>query len=143
LAIQQLMIGEARHRHMRDQRLGRNAAGDQPRRRGVLHNAGASAAEQFRTPRDDDPILRWHDIEPFGGVLADYRHRRPAAGAGAVLGSQRDLDARQMCWQRATAGTALCRAPVAQFRLALLRFRVVPGDPLLNVLEPELELLVG
>jgi hypothetical protein len=46
-------------------------------------------------------------IQPLGGVVADYRHRRLAAWARGVLRRQRHLDPRQVCRQRTAA-----RAPL-------------------------------
>jgi hypothetical protein len=128
---------------MRDHRLGRDAAFDQPRRRGRLHHsARAGAASKFRTPRHDHPELRRDHVEPLGGVLADHRHRRPAAWAGSILGRERHFDPRQVRRQSTTAGAPLGRIVLAQLGVLLLRLRLIFGDRLLERLQAQLQLFL-
>ena len=135
------MIGKPRHRHLRDQRLGRQATLDQPRRRGHLHDrARAGAAGKFRPPCHDHPVLRGDDIQPLGDVGADLGHRGPAARACGVLGSQRHLDTRQVARQLASACAALCRTVAAQLGIALLRLGFALRDRLLERFQAQLEL---
>ena len=128
---------------MRDQRLGGDPTLDQPCRGGALHDAArAGPAGELRTVRHDHPIPRRHHVETFRGVFADHRHHATTAGAGGVLGSQRYLDPRQMRRQRAAARTALRHAPLPQFGIALLRFGRAFGNRLLEVLKPQLQLIL-
>jgi len=76
------MVGIFRHQHLGDRRLGRQAALDQPGRRGRLHNdifAGATGV--FGPAHDQHPELGRHDVEPLGDILADPVQRSGAAGA--------------------------------------------------------------
>lgn len=143
LAIQRQMVGVACHQHRGDQRLGRDAALDQPRRRRCLHHgACAGPAGELRTFGHDHPKLRRDHIQPLRGVLADHRHRRPAARARGVLGRQRHLDPRQVCRQCASAGTPLCGIVLAQLGIPLLRLGICLGDRLLDRLEAQLQLFL-
>ena len=129
---------------MRDRRLGGDAALDQPRRRGLLHDcAGAGATGQLRPPRHHHAELPRNHVEPLGSVFADHHHGRPAARAGGVLRRQFHLDARQVGGQLAAVGAALGRPLALQFRIAPLGLGVALGDRRFQVLEAELQLLLG
>lgn len=105
---------------MRQQRLGRQAAGDDPCRRGrLLHTLSATAAGIARADGHANPELGGHHVEPLGPVLADPVHLAPAAGAGAVGDVDHLLDALQVRRQRAAVAAALGG------RLALRRWRIV------------------
>ena len=72
LAIERQVIGVFGDQHLGDRRLGRQAALDQPRRRGRLHdNVLASPAGIFGPAHDEHAELRRHDVEPLAHVLAD------------------------------------------------------------------------
>ena len=129
------MIGQARHRHLCDERLCGQTAVDQPRRGWHLHHhAWAGTAGKFRPPRHDHPILHGDAVQPLGDVGADLDHRRLAAWAVGVLRCQRHLDLRQVARERA-AGTALGRT------ITLLRLGISLGDGLLDRFQAELQLL--
>jgi hypothetical protein len=135
------MVGITGHQHMRHQRLGRDPAFDQARRRRRLHHrAGTAPAGELRTPRHDHPELRRDHVQPLRGVFADYRHRCPAARARSVLRRQRHLKPRQVCRQCAAAGPPLGGIVLAQFGILLLRLRVALGDCLLERFQAQLQL---
>ena len=78
------MIGILTDQHMRDQRLGRQAALDNARRRRRLDRrrlAGATAVAWAACHEDAE--RGWHDIEAFGDILADDMQRAATAGSGA------------------------------------------------------------
>jgi hypothetical protein len=136
------MIGIACHQHMRDHCLGRDAALDQPwRRRCLHHGARAGPAGELRTLGHDHPKLRRDHIQPLRCVLADHRHRRPAARARSVLRCQRQLDSRQVRRQCATARAPLGRIVLAQLGILLLSLRFIFGDRLLEGFQAQLQLL--
>ena len=104
LAVQRRVVGVARHRDMRDRRLGRHAALDQARRGGRLHDdARAGPAGELRPLGDQGAELHRDHVEPLGGVAADLDHRALAAGAGGALGHEHLLDPRQVRRQAAAA----------------------------------------
>jgi hypothetical protein len=141
LTIKRLMIRITRHRDMRDQRLGRNAAFDQARWRRLLHHdARAGSAGEFWTFGHDHPKLHRDHVEPFRGVFADHGHLSPAAGARGVLGRQRHLDPRQMSRQRAAVRAPPGRIALTQLGVPLLRLGVLFGDRLLEGFEAQLQL---
>jgi len=128
---------------MRHQRLGRKAAFDQPRRRRRLHHgARAGPAGEFWTPRHDHPKLRRDHVQPLGGVLADHRHRCPAARARSIFGRQRHLDPRQVRRQRTAARAPFGGMVLAQLGILLLRLCVALGDRLLQGFQAQLQLLL-
>ena len=138
------MVGEARHQHVRDQRLGRQTALDQPCGCGCLHHQpGAGSAGKLGSLRHDHPELCRDHVEPFGTVLADHRHRRPATRAVNVFGCDHHLDARQMRRQRAASNaTCLPALPLERWR-ALLRLGLELCDRNLEVVDAELQLRLG
>ena len=143
LAIQRQMIGIACHQHMGDHCLGRDAALDQPRRRRCLHDgAGAGPAGELRTLGYDHPKLRRDHVQPLRGVLADYRHARPAARARRVNGCQRYLDPRQVGGQCTTARAARGGIVQAPLGIPLLRLGICFGDCLLDRFEAQLQLFL-
>ena len=135
------MIGVAGDEHMRDGRLGRDAAGDQPCRcRRLHHHARTGPAGKLRSPRHHDPELRRDDVEPLGTILADHHHGGLTARAGRRLGRQINLDPWQMRGQLAATGPALGRAFLTQHGICPLGLRLDLGDRRFRVLEAELQL---
>ena len=93
LAIQRQMISVLGDQDLGDQRLGRNAALDDPRRCGGLrHRALARAAAITRAARNQHAKSGRHDIEPLGDVFADQVERPPATGACPDAIDFRDVD---------------------------------------------------
>ena len=86
LPVQRQMIGVFGDENLRDRRLGRQSALDQPRRRRRLHHPVlASPAGVFGPADDEHAELRRHDVEPLAPVLADPMQR--ALQHGQVLSS--------------------------------------------------------
>ena len=101
LAIKRQVIGIFGHQHMRDGRIGRQTALDQPRRSRRLDNAVlARAASVFGPANDQDPELRGNDIEPLAHIFTNAAQRALAARAILVLDVDHRLDARQMGGKR-------------------------------------------
>jgi len=120
---------------VRDQRLGRQPALDQPRRGRRLHDRASTApAGILGTARHQHAELRRHDVEPLGDVLADLVHEAGAARARGVDVDRR-LDPLQVRGQRSAVGPAP-RRPARRRRLLLFR-ALGRGGALLHVLEPE------
>lgn len=92
---------------MGDGRFRRQAALDQPRRGGCLHDGFfAGPARIFGTARDQHPELGRHDVEPFAHVLADPMEGARTARASFILDIDYDLDPRQVRRQRPAVGPA-------------------------------------
>lgn len=109
------MIGVLGDQHLGDQRLGRNAALDDPCRRQSLHDRALARATAVAWPaRDEDAEGGWHHIEAFGHILADLVERAAAAGASLVFDIDDLLDSLEMGWQRTAVDLArtLGRSPV-------------------------------
>ena len=103
------MVGILGNQHLRDQRLGRQPALDDPwRRRRLDHRALARAAAVARPTCDQHPEGGRHDIEPLGNILADLVERTAAAGAVLALDVDDLLDPLEVRWQG--AAVALARA---------------------------------
>jgi hypothetical protein len=97
LPVQRQMIGIFGHQNLCDGRLGRQSALDQSSRGQRLHDTVlASPAGVFGPPGDEDPELRWHQVQPFAPVLTDPVQLALAAGAGLVVDVDDELDPRQM-----------------------------------------------
>jgi hypothetical protein len=95
LAVKRQMVGVLGDDHLRHQRLGRQAALDQPLRRRHLGDlALAGAAGILEPPRDDHLELRRHHVQPLRGVLADADLQPAAAGAALVGDVEHHLFAR-------------------------------------------------
>ena len=133
------MIGVLGDQHLGDQRLGWNAAFDDPRRcRGLDHRALARAATVARPTRDQHPERGRHHIEPLGDILADPVERAAAAGAGLVLDIDDLLDPFEVRGQRTAVGLArMVGAGSACLLLGVLSF----GQRRLDFLKAELELI--
>ncbi len=142
--MQRRVVGVARHRHLRDRRLGRHAAGDQARRGGCLRDdARAGTAGELGPLGDQGAEPHRDHVEPLGRVAADLHHLALAAGAGGALGQQHQLDARQVRRQAAAARPAASRVLLAQVGRALLRLGLGVGDRGLDLREGELQLIRG
>ena len=136
------MPGVFGDQHGGDHRLGGQAALDQPLgRRRLHHRLLAGAACVFRTARHEHAKLRRDHVQPLRDVGADRMHRRAAARTVPVLGLDRDVNAREVDWQRAAVRPALlgpsrcgCLVPLVVRRFAG-RFR------LLDILERQSELV--
>ena len=126
---------------MRDGRLGRDAAGDQPCRCRRLHHHGRTGpAGELRPPRHQYAELRRDDVEPLGTILADHHHGGLTARAGRRLRRQINLDPWQMRGQLAATGPAPSRAFLTQRRIGPLRLCLDLGDRRFRILEAELQL---
>ena len=85
---------------MSNQRLCRQAALDQPRRRrGLKHHFLTLAAGVFGPAHHQHPELGRDYVEPFSNVFADPMQGAGAAWAALVLDVDDLLDPRQMCRQ--------------------------------------------
>ena len=107
LPVQRQVIGILGDQHLCDQRLGRDAALDDPRRcRGLHDRAFARTAAVARPARDQHAEGGGHDVEPFGNVLANLMERAAAAGARLLIDIDDLLDPFEMRGQRTTVGLA-------------------------------------
>ena len=145
LAIQRQRVAELAHHHMRHQRFGGHAAIDRPlRRRGDHHGPLAGAAGVAGAARDAHPQLRGRDVELLGAQFVDHVQRTAAAWAVMVLDVDHHLIAGQMRRQSAVIAIRSSFAPLPLRVLPRGRrvlCRLVFGDGLLEVLQPELELV--
>ena len=97
LAVEWHVLAELRDRHLRQPRLGRDAAFDQMRGRRRLSDARAALRTGVAGAYGlDDAILRGRHVETAGAVLADLNHQAAAAGACEARGFDHAFDARQM-----------------------------------------------
>ncbi len=137
------MVGVLGHQHLGHHALGGQSALDQPwRRRGLDHLALTGAAGVLRAVADDDLVLRRHDVEALGDILADHMHRAGAAGAGRRGRFDPHLHLRQMVGQRGTLLAALARAMRLQLPVGLFLLALDLGQALLQVLEGQLQLVL-
>jgi transposase-like protein len=142
LPIERQMPGIFGDQYIGDHRLGRQPAFDQPlRRRRLNHAIRAGPAGIFGTMRDDHAELRWNDVEPLRGFLADHMHRRAAARAIGIFGRNRHVDVRQMGRKCATIAVAPISALACARRVLLVLGRLVAGNGLLDVLNGQQQLL--
>ena len=82
------MFAELGDRHLRQQRLGRNAALHQMRGRGRLAHAGAAAGAGVAGPHGlDDAVLGRRHVETAGTILADPAIRPHPHGQSRISGS--------------------------------------------------------
>ena len=124
---------------MRDGRIGRQTALDQPRRSRRLDNAVlARAASVFGPANDQDPELRGNDIEPLAHIFTNAAQRALAARAILVLDVDHRLDARQMGGKRTAIDPALGGMLGGS---ALAGFRLARGLRLLGILKGEQHLI--
>ncbi len=143
LAVERHMLAELRDRHLRQQRLGRDAALDQMRGRRRLGDAHAALRTSVAGPHGlDDAILRGRHVEAAGAVLADPNHLAAAAGTCEARGLDHALDAWQMGGEGASgaAGSLPRRRAARAARaiiLAFLRF----GDRDLDIFQNEPQLI--
>jgi hypothetical protein len=139
LPVERQVIGILGDQHLRDQRLGGNAAFDDPGRRWSLHDrALARATAIARAPGDQHAEGGGHDIEAFGDILADLVERAAAAGAGLLLNIDDLLDPFEMGGQRSAVG--LARA-FARSLACLVHGKLGLRECGLNFLERQLELV--
>ena len=144
LTIQGHVLGELGGHDVCDQRLRRQAALDQVRRRRRLDDARPTLrAGVARADGDQHAILRGHDVEPLGPILADPDHLPAAARAALVLRLDHPLDARQMGRQRAMGLRPFSRAYLRRLvgRGALLVSGLRLRDGGLDLLERQRELV--
>ena len=137
------MLAELRDRHLRQQRLGRDAALDQMRGRRRLGDARAALRTGIAGPHGvDDAILRGRHVEAAGAILADPNHQAAAAGACEALWLDHALDARQMGGKgaRGAAGSLPGRRAAGAARAIILAFLDF-GDRDLDVFQNELQLI--
>ncbi len=133
LAIQRKVVGKFADQHLRQQRLGRQAAVNRPLRRGRLrHAAFAAAAAIARAANHPHPKLRGDDIQHFGAVFADLMQGRAAARAGLVGDIDHDLDPRQMRRQRSAIALRRLAGPL-RLRLSRLGLRFLLAQGLLGI----------
>jgi len=134
-----------------DQRLGWQAAFNEPCRRRSLNDARefvdaraiADPASVFRPPRDDYPILRRDPVEPFGTILADLVQGAAATWTAQARRSYDDFLARQMRREMAAVDTALPCTRRFQHRAGLLTGGLAGSDRALKVFEAEIELVLA
>ena len=101
------MIGILGYQHLGDQRLGRDAAFDDPCRRWSLHDrALARTAAIARAPGDQHAEGGGDDIKAFGNILADLVQRSAAAGTSLVFDIDDLLDPLEVGGQRSAVGLA-------------------------------------
>lgn len=136
------MIRILRDDHVREHGLGRQATLDQMRRGRRLHDLGAAVRTGVARPhRDEDPVLRRHDVEALRTILADAHHVAAAARAADAVGLDHPLDLGQMLRQ----GTRLTLRPILLGLLGCLRppaFRLLGlADRHLDVLERQRHLV--
>ena len=144
LAVERQVIGVLGDQHLRDRRLGRQSALDQPRRRGRLHHhVLAGPAGIFGPAHDQHAELRRHDVEPLAAILADPMQRVAAARAGVVLDVDHHLDARQMRRQRSAVHAALGGTARPLGRIGCFTLGLAACRDLLDLFEPEQQLIFG
>ena len=98
LAIERQVVGIFGDENLCDGRLGRQAAFDEPRRSGSLHdNVLAGAAGVSGTPHDDHAQPRRYDVQSFAHVFADTVQVVVAARTGVIHDVDDHLDARKVC----------------------------------------------
>ena len=129
---------------MCDQCLCRHAAIDRPRRC-FRHDDGLLATPTgiTRAASDANPQLRRHDIELFGAQLTDAVHRATTAGTSLRCGIDHHLIARQVGGQRPMVAGSALGTRLGWRHIGRVLPGLVLGDRLLQVLEAELQLLVG
>ena len=107
LPVERQMVAELGDDHLRDQRLGRQAARHHMLgRMGLHHRARAATASVFRAARDQHAPLRRDHVQPFAHVLADLRHLAATARAQRAFGLDDPLHPRQMGRQVAAIAPA-------------------------------------
>ena len=110
LPIERQVIGVFGDKHLNDRRLGRNAACDQPRRRGLLQNNPlAGPTSIFRSPHHEHAELGGDDIELLAHILADPVKLSLTTRADLIGDVDDRFDAWQMRWQRPTIDASLWR----------------------------------
>jgi hypothetical protein len=117
---------------------------DQPRRcRRLHHDVLAGSTGVFGSPDHQNPELGWHDVEPFGAILADHMQRSAAAGAAVILNIDHHLDPRQVAWQRATIGLALGGARLSLSRRCSLLIGFIAGREVLDLFKAQPQPILG
>ncbi len=143
LTVERHVLAELGDRHLRQQRLGGDAALDQMRGSRRLGDARASFRTGVARPHGlYDAILRRRHVEAARAVLADPNHQAAATGTGEARRLDHALDARQMSRKSARGAAGALpgrRAPRAAraIVLALLDF----GDRDLDIFQHELQLI--
>jgi hypothetical protein len=143
LAIERQVVGVFGAAHLRDQRVGGQAALDQPGRcRGLYERVLAGPAGVARAADHQYPELRRHHVEPLGHVLANLVQGTRAARAGGAVDVDEGLDPRQMSWERPAVGATFADPDRLLGRLGLLGGKT-RGLDLLGLFQPEQELVLG
>ncbi len=127
LPVERKMVGIFFDQHISEQRLARQTTGYDMLWRSCLRDPVATrAAPHFRSHRHQNAVLRGHDVEPLGPVLADPVQGAATRWAGADVWRDLDLMTREMSWQGPSRhfGSALVRQRTAStlehFRALLL-----------------------
>jgi len=139
LTVHRQVISIFAHQHVRDQRLGRQPALDEVRRRQRLNDARLACPTCILWADGDDHLeLRRDDIETLGAVLADLRHLTAPARAERGGWPDHTLDPRQVL--RQAAYIALSRITTFGWITRLNRC-IRLGDRRLQVFEQKVELV--
>jgi hypothetical protein len=142
LPVERKVIGVFGDQDLRDRRLGRQVALDQPGRRRCLdHHILASPTGILRTAHDENSELRRDDIEPLAHVLADPVQRVLAGWAGVVVDIADHLDARQMRRQRSPVRATTDGTDGALGRRRVFALGLAVGDDLIGVFQPKQQLI--
>ena len=142
LAVQRQVIGVFGDQHLRDRRLGRQSALDQPRRRWRLHHHVLAGPAGVFGPADDQHAeLRRHDVEPLARSSPIRCSALAAARAGLVFDIDHHLDARQVRRKRSTVHAALGGSARPLRRIGRFASASLARRDLLDVFEPEQHLI--
>ena len=108
LSVERQVVGVFGDEHLCDQRVGRQAALDQPHGCWGLHERVlAGPAGVTRAADHQNPELRRHHVEALGYVLADLVQDARAARAGGAVDVDEGLDPQQVGRQSPAIGAAL------------------------------------
>jgi hypothetical protein len=137
------MIGIFGDQDLGHGRLCWDAALDQSRRRGRLHDRFlAGSAGVFGSADNKNPELRRNDVKPLAHILADPMQLVLAAGTGLVLDIDHRLDPRQMRRQRSSVRSTLGGARAARLRRRVFFFGLTRGLDLLGLFQPKQQLIL-
>ena len=142
LPVERKVVGVFGDEHLRDEVVRRQAALDEPRRRGRLYDRLASPAGVSRPPHHQHAERRRHDVEALGDVLADPMQPARAARAGRAPDVDQRLDARQVSRQGAAVRPPARRALRLHGRRGFLD-GVLGSLDLLGLLDAQKKLILG